>query len=249
MSINELQDLVLGALQVDEEEKKVEKEKRRAAEIFAHGTRDSISFDLFLSDVQETLKLLDTLAAEEVLFRVASLTARSQLLTFRSYSYPNNYVRALYSAIDYLESGDKNNLLEIKDTLEEMVKKHREEDKSANIRSATSSKEKVMDIIEAVWGDDTEDNLVELTAVKRATVKRWMGGANIGSGSYNSILPLAKLFHVLREDRGYTREDLSRWYDEPLADGQTPRQALVNSSWGVPSNLRELMVELGIPSY
>jgi hypothetical protein len=123
-------------------------------------------------------------------------------------------------AIDYHLNPNADTLLQIK---EMVISAQNELTKTAardELNNKFATAELAMNYLEGFFGDDLIEEVVELTGVSKATVKRYQSGSNPRRRAHDLLTRMAKMFFAFSETK--TKEEIVDFYkNETILDINT----------------------------
>lgn len=202
----DIQETVFDVLVPDKEEKDYANlsifDLLQGACVLSH--EDSVEIVNILVD-----KFNDGANGDEIVYLFALLSS------IRQYDY--KLKENLGLALDYHLYKNEAVLDEIKERVLSIKKDFQAQENRDRYRSLFATADSALDYLEEFFEDDLLDEIVTITGVSAATVKRYRKGGNPRYYTEDMLVRLAKIFYCLREEQNKTNQEVLDFYRKEKA--------------------------------
>jgi transcriptional regulator with XRE-family HTH domain len=149
-------------------------------------------------------KINDGADGDEVVYFFALLSSARQ--------YDHRLKENLGLVIDYHLYKKESIIDEIKKRVLIIEKEFKAQENRDRYRSIFPGADSALDYLEEFFQDDLLDEIVTITGVSKATVKRYRKGGNPRYYTEDMLIRLAKIFYCLKEDQNKTNQEVLDFY-------------------------------------
>jgi transcriptional regulator with XRE-family HTH domain len=155
-----------------------------------------------------------------------------------SYYYDSDVLEGMALAIDYYLNPSPESLNKIQEITIQARDKLTKTAARDELNDRFSTAELAINYLSDYFGDDLIEELVELTGVSKATVKRYQSGNNPRRTTHDLLTRLAKTFYLLSETK--TKEQVIDFYKNEI---------ILDTSGLGPTSLRNYLIQYHNFSY
>lgn len=155
-----------------------------------------------------------------------------------SYYYDSGTIDGMALAIDYHLNPSDETLSKIKAMAIEARDKLTQTAARDELNSRFATAELAINYLSDYFGDNLTDELVEITGVSKATVKRYQSGGNPKRTAHDLLTRLAKVFYLLSETK--TQQEIIDFYKNEI---------VLDSAGLGPTSIRDYLTQYHTFSY
>lgn len=209
----DLKDEIISTLAPDSEEEVIKTDFNPVA-LFSGAQR--MNYEERIRSAGEILEITDS---DRLVYATATFTAAESM------RYGSGMNKLLFLAIEYKETGDSSLKEEIVSIISKRIDQLEKQKKADELRNLFPSSISIFDYLSSFFEDDLLDEIIEITAVSKPTAKRYINGKTPRSDNYNMFYSIAKIFFILENDRGMSKEKVIDWYKthDISGDNEPPR--------------------------